>query len=216
MKTDRDIQHRIEQELLWDTSVDGRYIEVTVNQNVATLHGSVKSCAQRLAAQRVAQRLLGGGSVVVQLVVRSPAPMPDNDEELASAVSLALNWQADLPRDAVRAVVERSCVTLDGEVECASQRDAAEATVSQMRGVADVINRVTVRNHPLESNVHAQIAAALSSRGESTAAAIRVQDRDGVVRLTGTVSGIAEKEEACNAAWTTSGVRWVVEQLDVA
>ncbi|MFT0174309.1 BON domain-containing protein [Paraburkholderia mimosarum] len=74
MRTDRDIQHRIEQELLWDPSVEGRYIQVSVHQHVATLRGCVPSSAQKFAAQCVAQRIVKDGSVVMELVVRPPEP----------------------------------------------------------------------------------------------------------------------------------------------
>lgn len=215
MRTDRDIQYRIEQELLWDPTVDGKSIQVSVHQHVATLRGCVPSCPQKLAAQCAAQRILGDDSLVMELVVRPPEPTVTDDDELANAVSSALDWQGELPRHAVRAVVEHGCVTLDGEVSCGSQREAAEAIVSRMRGVVSVSNRITVSDHPLRNEVYARIAASLPRLGEPAATTVRVEDRDGVVRLTGTVGTIAEKEQASKVAWMTHGVKWVIDQLDV-
>ena len=216
MNTGRDIQRRIEQELLWDPSVDGRYIKVRVDQHVVTLHGSVPSYAQKLEAERVTQRIVGGDSVVGELVVRAPELTATDDAELAKAVSFVLHWQSELPRNAVHAVVEHGCVTLDGKVDSSSQRATAEAVVSRMRGVVSVSNRITVHDHPLRSDLCGRIYASLSRCGLAATTTIRVEDRDGVVRLTGSVGSIAERKTASRAAWMTHGVKWVVEQLDIA
>lgn len=215
MKSDLEIQQDIEQELLWDPSVDARHIKVGVHQRIATLDGSVPSYAQKLAAQKAAQRVADCRAVVVDVVVRAPEPRPAHDEQLANAVLSALNWQDTLPRDAVHAVVDHGCVTLTGEVGYRAQREAAEAIVSRMRGVVGVANRITVRAHPGNGDVRAHIAAALARRAQDEAVAIHVDDRDGVIRLTGTVGSIAEKNEAAKAAWSTHGVKWVVNQLEV-
>lgn len=215
MKSDCEIRHEIEQELLWDPSVDARYIKVRVHQRVATLQGSVQSCAQKLAARAAAQRVVDCVLVLLELVVRAPAPTSSKDEELANAVSSTLNWQDALPLGAVHAVVKHGWVTIAGEVDNGRQREEAEAVVSRMRGVVGVENRITVREHPLKSDVQAQIAAALARCGQAGIAGIHIEDRDGVVRLTGSVGSVAEKEETTKAAWSTHGVRWVVDQLDV-
>lgn len=215
MRTDRDIRHRIEQELLWDPSIDGKYIQVNVHQHVVTLRGCVPSSGQKFAAQCVAQRIVQDGSVVLELVVRPPTPKATDDNEFTNAVSSALKWQAELPRNTVRAAVDHSCVALDGEMGCGSQREAAEAIVNRKHGVVSVSNPVNVHDQPLRNEVCARIAASLSHREPAAATAIHVEDRDGVVRLTGTVGTIAEKEKATRAAWMTHGVKWVVDQIDV-
>ncbi|WP_321939906.1 BON domain-containing protein [Paraburkholderia sp. J8-2] len=215
MSTYRDIRRRIEQELLWHESIDGRHIKVRLDQHVVTLHGWVPTSAQKVAAQRVTQRVADGESVVTELVVRPTEPIATNDADLANAMSFVLHWLSGVPPNAVRAVVEHGCVTLHGKVDSDSQRAAAEAAANRMRGVVDVNNRITLHDHPVRSDLCGRIYATLSRCGLAATSKIRVEDRDGVVRLIGTVGTITEREAASKAAWMTHGVKWVVEQLDV-
>jgi osmotically-inducible protein OsmY len=52
MKSDQELEHDVEQELLWDPALDARNVTASVLNRVVTLEGSVKSCAQKLAVQK--------------------------------------------------------------------------------------------------------------------------------------------------------------------
>ncbi|SAL70071.1 BON domain-containing protein [Caballeronia humi] len=216
MKSDEVLKHDIEQELLWGPAIDAEQIRVKVNARIVTLAGSVSSCAQKLAAQKAVQRVAGSRAVVLELTVRRPSPTTHSDEELAAAIVSALKWQEGFEGTEVRVEVDRGCVTLSGEVTWVYQRHAAEMLVSRMRGVVGVANQLAVRSNEIAKDVHAQIAAALARRSLHEAVGISVDAHDGVVRLTGTVNSLADKRAACNAAWGAKGVRWVVDQVNVA
>lgn len=216
MKSDEALKHDVEQELLWDSAVDARNIAVTVHDRVVTLEGSVSSYAQKLAAQKAAQRVADSRAVVLELVVRPPSPSTHTDEDLAAAIVSTLKWQEELPENAIRAVVDHGCVTLTGEVDHGYQRQAAEKVVSRMRNVVGVSNQITVRINEVAADIHIQIAEALARRSRRESARITVDEHDGVVRLTGTVDSLAEKRAACGVAWAAKGVRWVDDQLSVA
>ena len=57
MKSDQELKHDVEQELLWDPALDARNVTASVVNRVVTLEGSVKSCAQKLAVQKAVQSL---------------------------------------------------------------------------------------------------------------------------------------------------------------
>jgi osmotically-inducible protein OsmY len=216
MKSDQELKHDVEQELLWDPALDARNVTVAVLNRVVTLEGSVGSCAQKLVLQKAVQRVAGSRAVELDLVVRAPFPQRHSDEDLAAAILSALQWQEGLPANAIHVLVEHGCVTLTGTVEYGYQRQAAEVLVTRMRGVVDLANQIEVRVDPLVADVSRQIAEALQRRSRHESAGISVDVHDGVVRLTGTVDSLLDKRVACGVAWGTKGVRWVVDQMEVA
>jgi len=216
MKSDEALKHDIEQELLWDPAVDARNITVTVHDRAATLEGTVSGYAQKLAVQKAAQRVANSRAVVLELIVRPPLSSRHTDEDLAAAVMATLKWREGVPEDAIQVVVEGGCVTLSGEVDYGYQRQAAETAVSRMRDVLGLSNQITVRGDEVATDIHAQITSALARRAQRESARVNVEVHDGVVRLTGTVDSLAEKRAACGVAWAAKGVRWVVDQLNVA
>ncbi|MFM0455994.1 BON domain-containing protein [Paraburkholderia nemoris] len=215
MKSDEALKHDVEQELLWDSAIDARNIDVTVHGRVVTLEGSVSSYAQKLAAQKATRRVADSRAVVLELVVRLPSPSKHTDEELARAVMSILKWQDGVPENAIQVVVEHGCVTLSGQVDHGYQRQSAETAVSRMRGVVGLSNQITVRGAEVATDIHTQIAGALARRAQRESARVNVNVHDGVVRLTGTVDSLAEKRAACGVAWAAKGVRWVVDELCV-
>jgi osmotically-inducible protein OsmY len=216
MKSAATLRQDIEQELYWDPALDARNIEVAVHDRIVTLRGSVSSCAQKIAAQKAAQRVGGCRALVLELDVPEPPPGARSDEELAQAIVSALKWQEGLDEESIQVEVERGCVTLSGEVDWGYQRHAAEMLVSRMRGVVGVMNQIAVRANEAAADVGTQIAAALARRAQREFAGIAIDARDGIVTLTGTVSSLAEKRAACGAAWSARGVRSVVDHLNVA
>jgi osmotically-inducible protein OsmY len=216
MKSDQELKHDVEQELLWDPALDARNVTASVVNRVVTLEGSVKSCAQKLAVQKAVQRVSGSRAVVLDLVVRVPSPLRHTDEDLAAAILSTLQWQEGIPDNAIRVVVEHGCVTLTGTVTYGYQRQAAEVLVSRMRGVVGVANQIEVRIDPVAADVSKQIADALQRRSRHESNDISVEVHEGVVRLTGVVQSLLDKRVACGVAWGTKGVRWVVDQLSVA
>ncbi|KOS78220.1 BON domain protein [Burkholderia mallei] len=85
-----------------------------------------------------------------------------------------------------------------------------------MRGVIGVVNRIDVRSRDAGATVRERVADALARRAQREAAHIEVDERDGIVTLTGTVDSLIERRAACGAAWSVKGVREVIDHLSVA
>jgi osmotically-inducible protein OsmY len=215
MKTDEALKQDVDQELAWDLALDASGIVVGVHERIVTLSGRVPDYPQKVAAERAAERVAGCRAIALELEVEPPPRVGHPDADLAAAIMVALRWQAGLAGDQVHVEVERGCVTLIGEVDLGYQRNAAEKVVSHMRGVVGVANLMTVRNSEAAFDVAKHISAALARRAQREFAGIQIDESNGVVTLSGTVSSLRERRAACGAAWATRGVRAVVDRLVV-
>lgn len=216
MKKDRQLQEDILNELDWEPSVDASRIGVEVSEGVATLSGHVDSYTQKWAAERAAQRVAGIKSVAVELDVVLPGPHKRNDTEIAKAATDAIDWNASIPKDTVKLVVEDGWVTLSGEAEWAFIRNTAEASVRNLYGVKGVLNKISIRPNIKPRGVKSKIEAALYRRAHLDATAITVGVEEGTVTLTGEVDSLAERNTIEWAAWSAPGVQKVIDNLVVA
>lgn len=216
MKSDEQLKQDVIDELKWNAHIDADAIEVSVHDRVITLSGSVPSYAQKLAVQKAAQRVDGSRALVLELGIRGARADAHSDEAVAAAIVSALRWTEGIPDDAIGVKVERGCVTLTGAVEWGYQRLAAETIASRTRGVIGVMNEIAVRHDADPAEVSAQIAAALKRRALKGAERVRIDVQHGTVILRGEVDSMAEKRAANGVAWSTPGVKSVIDELTIA
>src|SRR6516164_3325247 len=142
MKTDKELQRDVLDELAWKPSVDAAEIGVSVENGVVILNGVVKSLNEKWTAERVAQRVEGVRAVTDELVVKFPGDSQYRDADIAQAAVSALDWNSTVPRNRIKVVVEHGWVTLQGSVEYHFQKDAAETAVRNLKGVKGVSNSI--------------------------------------------------------------------------
>lgn len=215
MKTDMQLKQEVEAELDWDPMIDPAGIGVEVGDRVVTLSGHLGSYAEKIAAEKAAQRVGGVKAVVVELDVRVPQADKRTDEEIANAVRSILKWTVGVGEEAVKVQVERGVITLSGAVDWGYQSYTAERAISHVRGVVGVINHIQVRGSEKASDIGEKIAAALKRHAQREANHIQIDVHDGMVRLAGTVGSFSEKKAARGAAWSAPGVRAVIDDLSV-
>jgi osmotically-inducible protein OsmY len=191
MKTDREIHHDVLEELKWDPRIDETDVGVEVDGGIVTLTGTVTSWAKRLAAQDAARRVAGVLDVANDIVVKTPGGWLRTDTEMAQAVRQTLQWDVFVPDEHITSSVTDGRVTLEGIVDTLSQSHDAERAVRNLAGVVVVINKITVRQ----------------------ARRIRVEVRDGIATLSGTVTSWAERRALLGAAQATAGVTAVKDAL---
>lgn len=213
MKTDLQLKQDVTDELNWDPAIDAAAIGVEVRQGVVTLSGHLRSYAEKVAAERVAQRVRGVRAVVVDLEVLIPGEF--RDEEIAAAARNMLQWHVHVPSEQIHVTVEKGCVTLTGIVEWGYQRRLAERVVAQLRGVTAVTNQIGVKPGVAPADLHARITAALKRHAEREARHIEILVERDAVTLKGKVDSLLEREAAVGAAWSAPGVSRVIDDLHV-
>jgi len=215
MKTDKQVQQDVLDELKWEPSVNAARIGVEVKDGIVTLAGQVASYAEKWHVEHSAQRVAGVKALTIAIEVILPGTSERKDADIAAAAERALQWVANLPPDSIGIMVEGGWVTLSGDVEWEYQRQAAAEAVRSLTGVAGVSDYIAIRPSVALSAVKADIEAALKRRAHTDAQNISVEVRGTEVRLSGTVHSWSERELAKHSAWGTPGVWKVVDNISI-
>ena len=215
MKTDKQLQQDVLDELVWEPSVDAAEIGVSVENGVVILNGTVKSLTEKWTAERVTQRVEGVRAVTDELAVKLAGDSQHKDPDIAQAAVNALDWNTSVPRNRIKVLVENGWVTLDGSVEYHFQKDAAEGAMRNLKGVKGVSNMITIKPRASAGDVIHAIKKALHRAAQVDAEKISVEASAGKVILRGNVRSWAEREEAERAAWAAPGVTNVQNDIRI-
>ena len=216
MKTDSQIQQDVSAELRWEPSVDATQIGVEVKDGTVTLLGTVASYADKLSAERAAQRVYGVKALAVELNVALPGSDARTDADIASSVKRALEWTIGILPASIHVVVEKGWVTLSGDVSWDYQRRLATGAVRYLMGVKGVSDTIHIKSTVSSDVVKSDIEDALKRRWNSNADNVTVAVRGGEVTLSGRVDSWWDKEVAQQSAWNAPGVNRVVDNLTVS
>ena len=216
MKTDAQLQQDVIAELKWEPSVNAAHIGVEVTDGIVTLAGHVGSYAEKLGAERAAQRVSGVRALAVEMDVKLPGLSKRTDADIARSVENVLQWTTYVPKDSVKVMVESGWVTLSGEVDWEYQRQTVKKGVRYLMGVTGVTDNIVIKPKVSLSAVKSEIEAALKRRATADAKKITVNVQGADVTLTGTVHSWSERELAKHSAWGTPGVRNVVDKMAFA
>lgn len=211
-KSDPILQSDVMDELAFDPTVDATNITVTAKDGVVTLAGTVNSYAEKTAAEQAAKRVAGVHGIAEELKIEIPSLHQRNDADIARAAITAIDWSVNVPRNTVTVKVENGWLTLDGEVDWQYQKESAVRAVEHLNGIRGVSNLIVVKAAATPGDVTAKIRKAFERAAEVDANRVRVEMRDGIVTLRGTVHSWNEHDEAAHAAFSVAGVR-AVENL---
>ena len=190
-------------QLEWDPEVDASGIGVAAKSGAVTLTGFIDSYAGKLAAERAAKRVRGVRAVANDIDVR--LRLERTDADIAADIVRALELHARIP-SSVQAAVHGGHVTLTGHVNWLYQHYDAEKAVRHVRGVRNVLNRITVAPMAAERDVRHRIAEALHRNADIDARHIVVTVEEGRAILTGRVATWLQRESAERAAADAPGI----------
>lgn len=215
MKSDADLKRDVAAELAWDPAVNANAIGVAVRDGVVTLTGHIETFAEKRAVEKALRRVGGVRAIALELDVRLAPEHRRSDTDIARAAEMALQWNSQVPPDAVRVSVDKGWVTLMGVVEWEVQRQSAEKAIRPLTGVVAITNEIRIHAKATPANVSDRIREALTRQAEREARRVDVQIEDGTATLSGRVHSWQERDAAQGAAWSAPGVRVVVNNIVV-
>jgi osmotically-inducible protein OsmY len=216
MRSDREIERDVKEELRWSPDLDASDIAVSVKDGVVALAGFVRSYTDKYEAEQAAKRVAGVVGVANDLEVRLPSVDERPDPDIARDAVAAIKAQLPISSEHIKVIVKNGWVTLEGEAEWQYQRQTAEKAVRRIKGVKGVSNTIVLKPRVEPTEIKRKIEEALRRSAEIDANRITVETNGGEVVLKGTVRSWIEREEAERAAWSAPGVTRVDDQIVVS
>ncbi|WP_157264382.1 BON domain-containing protein [Azohydromonas aeria] len=217
MKGDAQLKRDIEDEFDMDPAVQSTALGVAVKDGVVTVSGHLQTYAEKWAVEKALQRVSGIRAVALELDVRLSPDHRRSDTDIAQAAEAALSHLASIPATAVRLMVDKGWITLQGELEWEYQRRLVEKAVGALRGVIGVSNDTTLKQRPMPPDLAERIRQALVRHAQREARHLDIHvSGAGTVSLDGTVDSWREREAVEGTVRSAPGVRSVVNRLRVA
>ena len=215
MSKTKDVQAAVEKELGFDPMVDSGDIAVRNINGDVSLTGTVASYPQYLEAAAATRRVAGVTGVHNHLEVALPESDQRDDVKLATAANNALTQNVTVPAS-VEATAEDGNIDLTGTVSFGTERAAAEAAVSGLVGVRNVLNDIEISylDDPVDVDLHVQQALDRSALVPDDSD-VKAETKDGVITLTGHVHTWAEHDAVVSTAQMATGVIEVRDDLQV-
>jgi osmotically-inducible protein OsmY len=215
MKTDAQIKKDVLDELAWQPNIDETEIGVIVEDGVVTLTGFVDAYPKKVAAEKAVKNVAGVKAVAEDIQVKYGDDYKKTDKEIAKAAVNALEWNATVPKEKVMVKVDNGYIYLTGELSWEHQKDAAKRTVENLLGVKGVISNINIEKKAKSLEIKENIKNAYKRSADIDASKITISIDGHIVKLTGTVTSIKEKEDAEKAAFLAPGVSEVKNELKV-
>jgi osmotically-inducible protein OsmY len=215
MKTNTDLQIRVQDALRWEPLLNKTEIGVLSDDGIITLTGFVDSYAKKLKAEEIVKFIKGVKAVIEKIEVKFGTNESVTDSEIAHEIVNGLKWNWEIPNDAVKVKVENSWVTLEGELQWNYQRETAKRVVDNLVGVRGVTNKINIKTELHDKIEKDLIMAAINRNWAINSDEIEVTVLDKKVTLSGLVHSLYQKHQAEKTVWSTPGVWFVENNLEV-
>jgi osmotically-inducible protein OsmY len=199
-------------------------VHVAVQDGVATLSGSVKIYADKVAAANKLRHVQGVSAIRNQVAVDAPA-IPDRKltEKLQTRIAYGLLGYVPVAFQTIGVHVQNGVVTLNGNAAGPIAASDAVAIVENTKGVKDVIDNIHIDPVSMvDEQIRRQEYRAiygdpmLNQYAIDPEKPIRIQVENGHVTLYGYVQRKGEKDAAGIRANTVPGVFSVTNNIQVA
>jgi osmotically-inducible protein OsmY len=182
-----------------------------VKDGVVTLSGFVPSFWEKDAAEKAVKRVYGVRGIANDIAVK--LLWQRTDPEIARDAVHELESHVSIPADRIKVTVKDGWVTLEGTVDWEYQKSLAQSAMKKLKGVSGVTNKIQVTPKASAAEVKSKIEEALRRSAELDARRITVEIEGSTVKLYGSVSSWAERDEAERAAWSAPGTTMVENHI---
>lgn len=196
---DEDIAWAVEREFLHDNAISAHRIDVTCEDGVISLEGSVDNLLAHERALRLTRAIRGVRAIVDKLAVY---PVARTDDELRLSVVDALARDPAADSYEIKIKTDEGEVALDGTVQSWAERRIAELVTKGVAGVRAVNNQLVVDYgaQRLDSEILRDVRRRLELNPYVEEGRLDVSVVEGVVDLSGPVGSLTEKAEAYHSA----------------
>jgi osmotically-inducible protein OsmY len=211
-RSDNSLRDDVLLELKWDPKISSASdIGVAVKDGVVTLTGFVPSFWEKDAAEKAVKRVYGVRGIANDIEVK--LFWQRTDPEIARDAVHELESHVSIPADRIKVTVKDGWVTLEGTVDWEYQKSLAQSAMKKLKGVSGVTNKIQVTPKASAAEVKSKIEEALRRSAELDARRITVEIEGSTVKLYGSVSSWAERDEAERAAWSAPGTTMVENHI---
>jgi osmotically-inducible protein OsmY len=211
-RSDNSLRDDVLLELKWDPKISSASdIAVAVKDGVVTLSGFVPSFWEKDAAEKAVKRVYGVRGMANDIEVK--LFWQRTDPEIARDAVHELESHVSIPADRIKVTVKDGWVTLEGTVDWEYQKSLAQSAMKKLKGVSGVTNKIQVTPKASAAEVKSKIEEALRRSAELDARRITVEIEGSMVKLYGSVSSWAERDEAERAAWSAPGTTMVENHI---
>ena len=163
--------------------------------------------------------VVGIVAVLAFLVAGVPVQASKMDSRIESSAKKSYVFKTYLKGDDINIQSRDGAVTLTGSVSENYHKSLAQDTVSGLRGVKSVDNRLEVKGAPPAANsdawLHSKVKVTLLFHRSVSAGTTEVDVKDGIVTLRGDASSQAQKELTTEYAKDVEGVKDVRNEMTV-
>jgi osmotically-inducible protein OsmY len=209
--TDHQLRHDVLRQLDCESDFSSTAIGVGADGSVVTLTGFVDTFGEKLAAERSAKLVRGVRGVANDIQVTSSETRTDPD--IAIAAVRALESHLGAQAEGIKVTARDGWITLEGGVDLAFQKEAAEIAVTYLGGVRGVSNQIEVESIASSAEITTRIEQALSRIDKSGAHRVLVSVHGRTLTLIGTLHSWAAKDEAERVALSVPGISKVENHI---
>jgi osmotically-inducible protein OsmY len=200
-------------------------IDIDAEGGLVTLTGTVDSDSHKRLAAETAEELPGVKSVDNRLEVKEANETSDG--WISTKVKAALLFHRSVSGLDTEVYVKDGIVTLRGQADNIAQKDLTSQYASDIEGVKNVKNEMTVAEPPRENeqtfsekvddaSITAQVKGALFAHRSTSALRTDVETENGIVTLKGTAKNQAEKDLVTKLVADIDGVKDVENDMEIS
>jgi osmotically-inducible protein OsmY len=205
----------VTEELRWDPLVDVERINVSAEDWKITLHGVVRTYAQKCRAEKIAREIRGVVDVKNDLDVRLAIGSYRTDDGLERLAASIIQNHSALSDPLPRVTAHDGWLTLSGVVAAEAQKRAAEDALRDLTGIRGITNCIKVAARTENAGDAGVFLAAVLRRGKLGANDLKVEVNGGAIAIDAKVTSCAERDALIELASCRRGIVSVEDRVIV-